>query len=159
MTLPGPQKMSRFTITGGDLASLAARSTAIPSKAGQGGKPARILSCYEAGLDGHGLATAPGVISHVVDPASIEVNRRARRAKTDGIDLEKLMRVFLAYVRDEPRVCSMRRVPLVEDEERKRRTRERERLLKERAAHTNRIKALLFGQGTFGGIQFGSATQ
>jgi transposase len=57
------------------------------------------------------------------------------------------MRVFLAYLRGEPRVCSMVHVPTVEDEDRKRRTRERERLLKERTAHTNRIKGLLFGQG------------
>jgi transposase len=57
------------------------------------------------------------------------------------------MRVFLAYLRGEPRVCSMLHVPSLEDEDRKRRTRERERLVKERTAHTNRIKALLFGQG------------
>jgi transposase len=110
----------------------------------------RILACYEAGLDGHWLQrwlTAQGVICYVVDPASIEVNRRARRVKTDRIDLDKLMRMFLAYLRGEPRVCSMLHVPSVEDEDRKRRTRERERLVKERTAHTNRIKALLFGQG------------
>jgi transposase len=88
-----------------------------------------------------------GVMSHEVDPSSIEVNRRARRAKTDRIDLEKLMRAFLAYLRGEPRVCSMVHVPTVTDEDRKRRTRERERLLKERTAHSNRIKGLLFGQG------------
>ena len=148
--LPGSQKMSRFTITGGDLTALASRLATIRAKAEQAGKPVRILSCYEAGLDGHWLhrwLTAQGVISHVVDPSSIEVNRRCRRAKTDRIDLEKLMRVFLAFVRSEPRVCSMLRVPSVEDEDRKRRTRERERLLKERTAHSNRIKALLFGQG------------
>lgn len=148
--LPSSQKMSRFTITGGDLAALAARLTALRSKASRCGKPVRILACYEAGLDGHWLhrwLTAQGVISYVVDPASIEVNRRARRAKTDGIDLDKLMRVLLAYLRGEPRVCSMLHVPSVEDEDRKRRTRERERLLKERTAHSNRIKALLFGQG------------
>jgi transposase len=148
--LPGSQKMSRFTIAGGDETALTARLTTIRSKACQGGRPVRILACYEAGLDGHWLhrwLTAQGVICYVVDPASIEVNRRARRAKTDRIDLDKLMRMFLAYLRGEPRVCSMLHVPSVEDEDRKRRTRERERLVKERTAHTNRIKALLFGQG------------
>lgn len=148
--LPGSQKMSRFTITGGDLTTLAARLTTMRAKAAHCGQPVRILSCYEAGLDGHWLhrwLTEQGVISHVVDPSSIEVSRRARRAKTDRIDLDKLMRVFLAYLRGEPRVCSMLHVPTVEDEDRKRRTRERERLLKERTAHSNRIKALLFGQG------------
>jgi transposase len=148
--LPDAQKMSRFTIAGGDVTALATRLTAVRSKACQAGRPVRILACYEAGLDGHWLQrwlTAQGVICYVVDPASIEVNRRARRVKTDRIDLDKLMRMFLAYLRGEPRVCSMLHVPSVEDEDRKRRTRERERLVKERTAHTNRIKALLFGQG------------
>lgn len=148
--LPSSQKLSRYTIAGGDLPALAARLATARTKAARGGKPVRIVSCYEAGLDGHWLhrwLTEQGVISHEVDPSSIEVNRRARRAKTDRIDLEKLMRVFLAYLRGEPRVCSMVHVPTVEDEDRKRRTRERERLLKERTAHTNRIKGLLFGQG------------
>ena len=148
--LPGSQKMSRYTIDGGDLGALSGRLLAARAKAESSGKPVRILACYEAGLDGHWLhrwLTEQGVMSHEVDPSSIEVSRRARRAKTDRIDLEKLMRTFLAYLRGEPRVCSMVHVPTVEDEDRKRRTRERERLLKERIAHTNRIKGLLFGQG------------
>jgi transposase len=148
--LPGSQKMSRYTIDGGDLTALSGRLLAARCKAESSGKPVRVLSCYEAGLDGHWLhrwLTEQGVISHEVDPSSIEVSRRARRAKTDRIDLAKLMRTFLAYLRGEPRVCSMLHVPTVEDEDRKRRTRERERLLKERIAHTNRIKGLLFGQG------------
>jgi transposase len=148
--LPGSQKMSRYTIDGGDLTALSGRLLAARCKAESSGKPVRVLSCYEAGLDGHWLhrwLTEQGVISHEVDPSSIEVSRRARRAKTDRIDLEKLMRTFLAYLRGEPRVCSMLHVPTVEDEDRKRGTRERERLLKERIAHTNRIKGLLFGQG------------
>jgi transposase len=150
VVLPGSNKMSRYTIEGGELAALASRLAAARAKAAGSGKPVRMLSCYEAGLDGHWLhrwLTEQGVISHEVDPSSIEVDRRARRAKTDRIDLEKLMRTFLAYLRGEPRVCSMVHVPSVEDEDRKRRTRERERLLKERTAHSNRIKALLFGQG------------
>jgi transposase len=150
ITLPGSQKMSHYTINGGDLPALSERLANARSKAARSGKPVRILSCYEAGLDAHWLhrwLTDQGVISHEVDPSSIEVSRRARRAKTDRIDLGKLMRAFLAYLRGEPRVCSMVHVPSVEEEDRKRRTRERERLQKERTAHTNRIKALLFGQG------------
>ena len=102
------------------------------------------------GLDGHWLhrwLTEQGVINHEIDPAGIQVNRRARRAKTDRIDLEQLMRALLAYLRGEPRVCSVVHVPSVEDEDRKRRNRERGRLLKERTAHTNRIKGLLHAQG------------
>jgi transposase len=148
--LPGSEKLSRYTITGGDLAALAARLASAREKAARGGKPVRIVSCYEAGIDGHWLhrwLTQQGVISHEVDPSSIEVSRRARRAKTDKIDLDKLMRAFLAYLRGEPRVCSMLRVPTVEDEDRKRRTRERDRLRDERTGHTNRINGLLHGQG------------
>jgi transposase len=148
--LPGSAKMSRFTVGGGDVTTLAARLARLRAKAERCGQPVRILSCYEAGLHGHWLhrwLTDQGVVSHTVDPSSIEVSRRGRRAKTDRIDLEKLMRSFLAYLRGEPRVCSMLHIPSVEEEDRKRRSRERERLLKERTAHTNRIKSLLFGQG------------
>lgn len=148
--LPGSRKLSRYTIAGGDLAALAARLSDLRKKAAAQGRPVRVWSCYEAGLDGHWLhrwLTAQGVVNHEIDPSSIEVSRRARRAKTDRIDLEKLMRAFLAHVRGDPRVLSIVRVPTVEDEDRKRLTRERERLLEERTAHTNRIKGLLHGQG------------
>jgi transposase len=148
--LPGSMKLSCYTIMAGDLETLATRLAMLRAKAAGSGRPVRIMSCYEAGYDGHWLhrwLSAQGVISHEVDPASIEVNRRARRAKTDRIDVDKLMRVFLAYLRGEPRVCSILHVPSVEDEDRKRRTRERERLLAERTAHSNRIKGLLHGQG------------
>ena len=150
VVLPGSAKMSRYTIDGGDLATLSARLSTVRAKAARSGKPVRVLSCYEAGLDAHWLhrwLTQQGVVNHEIDPSSIEVSRRARRAKTDRIDLEKMIRSFLAYLRGEPRACSMVHVPAVEDEDRKRRTRERERLLKERTAHTNRIKGVLFGQG------------
>jgi transposase len=148
--LPGSEKMSCYTIAGGDLAALTARLAAARTKAARGGKPVRIVSCYEAGFDGHWLhrwLTDQGVINHEIDPASIQVNRRARRAKTDRIDLEHLMRTLLAYLRGEPRVCSVVHVPTVEDEDRKRRNRERDYLIDERTAHTNRIKGLLHAQG------------
>jgi transposase len=148
--LPGSAKLRRFSVDGGDVTTLLARLASLRAKAERCGKPVRILSCYEAGLDGHWLhrwLADQGVMSHIVDPSSIEVSRRGRRAKTDRIDLEKLMRAFLAYLRGEPRVCSMLHVPSAEDEDRKRSSRERDRLLKEQTAHTNRIKALLFGQG------------
>jgi transposase len=148
--LPGSDKLSRYTIDGGDLAALTGRLAAARARAERCGKPVRILSSYEAGFDGHWLhrwLTNQGVVNHEIDPSSIEVSRRARRAKTDRIDLDKLMRAFLAHLRGEPRACSVVRVPTVEDEDRKRRTRERERLIKERTAHTNRIKGVLHAQG------------
>ncbi len=150
IVLPGSEKMSRFTITGGDLAALTARLAAARAKAERHCKTVRILSCYEAGFDGHWLhrwLLDEGVINHEIDSASIEVNRRARRAKTDRIDLDKLMRAFLSHLRGEPRACSVVRVPSVKDEDCRRGTRERERLLNERTAHTNRITCLLHGQG------------
>ena len=148
--IAGSEKMSRFTIAGGDLAALSERLAAARMKAARGGKEVRIVSCYEAGFDAHWLhrwLTDRGVVNYVIDAASIAVDRRARRAKTDRIDLELIMRTLLAYLRGEPRVCSMIRVPTIEEEDRKRRNRERERLLKERTAHTNRIKGLLHAQG------------
>lgn len=149
--LPGSQKMSRYSIGGGDLAELRKLLASARQKAERNsGKPVRVLSCYEAGYDGHWLhrwLRDQGVINHEIDPASIEVPRRARRAKTDRIDLDRLMRSFLAHLRGEPRVLSVVHVPSLEDEDRKRRNRERDRLKKERTAHTNRIKGLLHAQG------------
>ncbi|MGY4283027.1 transposase [Bradyrhizobium sp. LM2.7] len=147
--MPGAEKMRRYRIDGGDMAALSGVLLRARGKAAQEGKPVRILSCYEAGLDGqlHRGLSDNGIVNHEIDASSIEVNRRARRAKTDRIDLGQLMRSFLAYLRGEVGVCSMVRVPTPEDEDRKRRTRERERLLKERTGHSNRIKGLLHGQG------------
>jgi transposase len=147
---PGSEKMSCYRIAGGDLAALSGVLARARAKAGQAGKPARVLSCYEAGLDGHWLhrwLSDQGVVNYTIDASSIEVNRRARQAKTDRIDLARLMRAFLGHLRGEPDACSVVRVPTVEDEDRKRRTRERETLVKERTRHINRIKGLLHGQG------------
>jgi transposase len=143
-------RLSRYTVAGGDTAAVAARIAAARAKAARGGRPVRVISLYEAGYDGfwlHRWLTAQGVVNYVVDPASIQVNRRARRAKTDRLDLEQLMRALLAYCRGEPRACSMARVPSVAEEDARRRSRERARLITERGAHVNRIKALLHGQG------------
>src|SRR6266853_2095107 len=137
VVLPGAKKLSRYTITGGDVAALAARLAEWRNKAALGGKPVRMLSSYEAGFDGHWLhrwLTDQGVTNHEIDPSSIEVNRRARRAKTDRIDLERMMRAFLELLRGEPEACRVVHVPSVEDEDRKRRSRARERLLRERTA-------------------------
>jgi transposase len=150
LILPGSEKMSRYTIAGGDVTELRSLLARARAKAERGVKPVRIVSCYEAGYDGHWLhrwLAGEGVLNHEIDPSSIEVSRRARRAKTDRIDLDRLMRAFLAHLRGEPRACSVVRVPTVEDEDRKRRNRERQRLGKECTAHTNRIKGLLHGQG------------
>jgi transposase len=90
---------------------------------------------------------AEGIESHVVDAASIATSRRRRRAKTDKIDGETLVRALLAYKRGEPRVCAMLRVPTPEEEDRRRISRERKALTNERVSHVNRIKGLLLSQG------------
>ena len=147
--LPGSSKISRFRLDGGDTAGLLELLTEARRKAAQLGFPkARVVSCYEAGYDGfwlHRWLRDHGVDNRVLDPSSIEVPRRARRAKTDKIDLDKLMRVQLD--RGEPRVCSVVHVPTVAQEDAKRISRERSFLLRERISHTNRIKGLLHCQG------------
>jgi transposase len=112
-----------------------------------------IAVIQEAGLDGfwvHRSLEANDIESHVVDPASIAVSRRRRRAKTDGIDGETLLRTLLAWKRGEPRVCEMVVPPTPEQEDSRRLSRERAILLRERVQHVNRIKGLLAGQGITG---------
>ena len=93
------------------------------------------------------MLQSEGIESHVVDPASIATSRRRRRAKTDKIDGEALIRALLAYKRGEPRVCAMVKAPTCREEDDRRICRERSVLTAERVAHVNRIKGLLFGQG------------
>jgi len=148
-------KMSRHTIVGGDIAGLFVRIDELRSKAlARTGRLYRVVSIHEAGLDGfwlHRLLEREDWIeSHVVDAASIAVSRKRRRAKTDRIDGETLIRTLLAYKRGEPRVCSMVRVPTPQDEDRRRIGRERKVLVDEQTLHINRIKGLLFSQGIRG---------
>jgi transposase len=117
------------------------------------GKSFPIVVIQEAGLDGfwiHRVLEREGIESHVVDPASIATSRRRRRAKTDRIDGEALLRALLAHKRGEPRVCAMINTPTPEDEDRRRLCRERKVLTNERISHVNRIKGLLFSQGVSG---------
>ncbi len=110
----------------------------------------RIVSCYEAGRDGfwiHRGLEAEGVENFVVDSASIEVNRRQRRAKTDRIDVQGLLRLLKRYCQGDRGAMRVVRVPTLEQEDGRRLHRERERLLKERGGHSARIKSLLVAQG------------
>jgi transposase len=144
---PDRDRISRHKLGGGDHAGLLALIDRVRERATRalGAVPA-VVSCYEAGYDGfwlHRLLTAAGITSHVFDPASIAVEQRARRAKSDRIDGEQMLRTLMAYCRGEPRVVRIVRVPSVEQEDVRRDTRERDRLTEEQTAHTNRIKALL----------------
>lgn len=144
-------KMSKHSVRAGDVAALLARFSELKQKAlARTGTSFAIVAIQEAGLDGFWLHRAlerEGIESHVVDPASIATSRRRRRAKTDRIDGEALLRTLLAYKRGEPRVCTMVRAPTPEDEDRRRLCRERKTLIAERVEHVNRIKGLLFSQG------------
>lgn len=148
---PGSEKLSKHIVVGGDgkaLLQLLHRLQTLATKLT--GTPVSIAVIQEAGLDGfwiHRLLVENRIESHIVDPTSIAVNRRHRRAKTDRIDGEMLVRTLMAWARGERRVCSMVRPPAPEEEDRRRLTRERTILLKERIQHTNRIRGLLFGQG------------
>lgn len=144
---PGKGKMSRHKLEGGNHAELLALIDRERTRAARalGDTPA-VASCYEAGYDGfwlHRLLLAAGITNYVFDPASIAVEQRARRVKTDRIDGEKMLRTLMAYLRGEPRVVQIVRVPSAEQEDARRASRERDRLVKEQTAHTNRIKALL----------------
>ena len=105
-----------------------------------------VFSCYEAGRDGfwlHRFLSEAGVDNCVVDSASIEVNRRAKRAKTDGMDTHKLLTMLIRHHQGEQKVWSVVRVPTEADEERRELHREMLELKHERTRCTNRIKGLL----------------
>jgi transposase len=149
---PGSEKMSRHSVPGGDRPALLACLRALREKTqAREGQLYPVIAIQEAGLDGfwiHRALEAEGwITSHVVDAASIAVSRKRRRAKTDRIDGETLVRTLMAWIRGEPRVCSMVRVPTIEEEDRRRIGRERKTLVNERTLHTNRINGLLFGVG------------
>ena len=141
----GARSPSRYTMAAGDTAALLECMAKAKARCGLGPE-ASVHSCYEAGRDGfwlHRWLIAQGIDNIVVDSASIEVNRRARRAKTDRLDGDKLLAMLLRYHADEPRVWSVVRVPTPEQEDARRAHRELGRLGHERIAHINRIRALL----------------
>lgn len=110
----------------------------------------RVASCYEAGRDGfwlHRFLLSRGVSNVVVDSSSIEVNRRSRRAKTDRLDAQKLLKLLIRYDLGEEKVWSVVRVPSVEQEADRQLHRDWEELKQERTLHRNRIQALLACQG------------
>jgi len=147
----GGGKMSKHSVPAGEISALLARFSEFRQKAfARTGKWFPIIVIQEAGLDGfwiHRVLQNEGFESHVVDPASIATSRRRRRAKTDRIDGEALLRALLAHKRGEPRVCAMVKAPTPEEEDRRRLCRERKVLTNERVLHVNRIKGLLFSQG------------
>lgn len=147
-------RMSQCTLVAGDVAGLLKRLHDLRRQArDRVGMEFPVITIQEAGLDGfwvHRVLMSEGIESHVVDPASVAVSRRRRRAKTDKIDGEALVRTLLAYKRGEPRVCAMVVAPTPDDEDARRLVRERRSLVRERIGHVNRIKGLLYCQGIKG---------
>src|SRR6266446_319842 len=111
---------------------------------------ALVVSCYEAGREGfwlHRFLQGYGITNHVVDSSSIEVNRRRRRAKSDGLDVRKLLSMLLRYEHGERQVWQVVKVPSVEAEDQRHLHRDLETLKQERASTATRIQGLLSSQG------------
>src|SRR3974390_924427 len=154
LQFPDRVQPSLYPISGGDTVGLMTKLMAARDRwAKVSGQAPSIVLCYEAGYDAFWLARflkARGIECLVIDAASLQVNRRGRRAKTDRIDVGMLLRSLIAWWRGERHVFSAVRIPSIEEEDLRRSHRERSRLVHERTAHINRIKGLLFGQGIRG---------
>jgi len=143
------EKVSLKPLPAGDQAGLFALIDRMQAELYGDYREVRVVSCYEAGRDGfwlHRRLLEHGVESLVVDAASVAVPQHARRRKTDRLDVRVLLRELMALMRHESD-CRVLRVPTPEDEDERRLGRERNRLMSERVAHTNRIKGLLATQG------------
>jgi transposase len=149
--LPGAEKSRLHRIESGDSKALLALLADVGQQpSAKLGRALDVACCFEAGRDGfwlQRLLAAHGVAAYVLEPTSVLVNRRARRAKTDRLDAEGMLRVLAAWLGGDRQLCSMVRVPTPEEEDAKRPHREREHLVQERLRIENRIEALLFTQG------------
>jgi transposase len=142
-------QVRQMTINSGDLEALGGEVRKAKRRFGME-ESAGVRSCYEAGREGfwlHRALEGIGMENQVVDASSIEVNRRQRRAKTDRMDVEKLVRQLVRYRRGEHHVWSVVRVPSPEAEDSRQQHRGLEVLKEERKQHRVRIQSLLFTQG------------
>ena len=148
-TIGVAQQPRERTIPAGDVARLQQEIARAKQRFGLP-EDARIVSCYEAGRDGfwlHRYLVAQNVQNHVIDSASIEVNRRQRRAKTDRLDVRKLLTMLLRHMAGERKVWSVVRVPSIEEEDRRQLHREMTTAKQDRTRVINRIQGLLAGHG------------
>lgn len=153
--VPTSTKVGIYAVDWGDVDALLQLFARLRLRAAEatGTADAPILCCYEAGYEGFWLyrrLTAAGIRVLVIDPSSLLVNRRAKRAKTDRIDAKAMIRALMAYSRGEDQVLSAVHVPSVEQEDHRRLVRERQSLVYDCTAHTNRIRGLLLTQGIVG---------
>ena len=152
MTVGLGQKPRLRSIRAGNLEALEREFQAARKRFGLLAK-CRVVSCFEAGRDGfwlHRFFEHIGVESYVVDPASIEVSRRGRRVKTDGVDADGLVRRLVRFDEGERKVWSVVRVPSTEEEDARHLHRQLGSLRQEKTRLVNRIKGLLASQGLDG---------
>lgn len=143
------QKVRIRTIDSGNLVALRSE-IGLAKKRFKLAEDILVMSCYEAGRDGfwiHRFLTKEGIQNHIVDSASIEVNRRKRRAKADKLDVDSLVRMLIRYSLGEKRIWSVICVPSAEDEDGRHLHRELFALQKEKTRTSNRIRGLLATQG------------
>ena len=151
--IPGLGRLSRHALPPSAEALVSWLSSAKARAGAAGRTVSRVVLAYEAGRDGFWLARylrARGVEVYVIQPSSVLVDRRARRAKTDALDVEMLMRTLVAWLRGEPGVCSMVPIPDVAEEDGRRSVRERQKLIAERLALLNEIDGVLATLGVPG---------
>jgi len=152
--IPGVERRPHRRLEPRDLPGLLKTIESWGAEAARSGQIVqRVVLTYEAGRDGFWIARyllARGIEVQVMHPASIPVPRRGRRAKTDRIDLDMMLRTLLAWLRGEPRVCSIVRIADEAEEDARRPGRERERLVGERLRLENRIENLLCLHGIAG---------
>lgn len=149
LTFSNGRTRTERIVEGGDFAGVMAALGWAKTRLGLAGA-CEVRSCYEAGRDGfhlHRFLESQGVKNLVVDSSSIEVNRRARRAKTDRVDGMKLLELVLGYWREGEKKLRVVRVPSVQEEDQRRLHRERDRLGKECTGHRNRMLGLLMLHG------------
>lgn len=137
-------KMRQVTLESNDRLALCEEIRKAKEKFGLP-EDTKVVSCYEAGRDGfwiHRWLMSEGIENIVIDSSSIKVDRKSRRAKTDRLDASRMLKQLILHVRGEEKL-QIARVPSEAEEDRRRIHRERERLIKEKTGHTNRIKSFL----------------
>ena len=158
-TIGAGQKPRLRSLAAGSLVGLAFEIKQAQERFGLP-QDAKVISGYEAGRDGfwlHRFLIHEGARNLVVDSASIEVNRRKRRAKSDRLDAVKLVAMLIRWHRGEERVWAVVRVPTVDDEDRRQLHRDLIRLKAERTGHDDRIQGMLAGLGLAATIDAGFA--
>jgi transposase len=152
--VPGVTRRPKKNFNPRDLAGILLTIERWKTEANRAGRTiTRVVLTYEAGRDGFWIARylrERGVEVHVMQPSSVAVERKGRRAKTDRLDLDMILGALLCWLRGEPRACTMVRVPSIEEEDSRQPGRAREVLVRDRLAVENRIENLICLHGITG---------